>query len=341
MKRFLCSLAVMSASLLLLGQANLESAGAAESVKMAHGPSRIIRAVAAAESVKMGTSIRAFSVYVLTFAAGDEKGIWKRHGVNVEWVPFKGGAAQYRAVAAGSLKLGLGPAVSEIRAIARRVPMVIVMEYQSRQEFFVWVQSASRFKKPADLRGAKVGISRFGGAQHAYGLAAIKALGLEKETKFIAAGGISATLAALKTSKIDAMVQPLEIMVKMKVKGEVRELLSVADHLPRPWPAHMAFAHNNLVKEDPQTIKKVLAGLLDISAFIGKNPGWAVAKMEKELGYPKDAAKLIYDEYRLNKDGKINPQGLKNVTDFLVEFGLIPKDKAPELDKIYTTQFTD
>ncbi|MEE8448771.1 MAG: ABC transporter substrate-binding protein [Thermodesulfobacteriota bacterium] len=321
MKRLLYSLTVMSVSLFFLCQAS---------------PGR----VEAAESVKIGTSIRAFSVYVLTFSAGDENGIWKRHGVNVEWVPFKGGSAQYRAVAAGSLKLGLGPAVSEVRAIARRVPMVIVMNYQSLQEFFVWVQTGSRLRKPKDLRVAKIGVSRFGGAQHAYGLAAVKALGLEKQAKFIAVGGISSTLAALKTARIDAMVQPLEIMVKMKVKGEVRELLSVADHLPRPWPAHMLFAHKDLVKEDPGTIKKTVSALLDISGYIGKNPRWAVSKMEKVLGYPEGAAKLIYDNYRFSKDGRIDRRGLINVRDFLVEFGIVPKKKAPELNKIYTTEFT-
>jgi len=83
-----------------------------------------------------------------------------------------------------------------------------------------------------------------------------------------------------------------------------------------------------------------VAALLDIAGYIGKNPDWAVAKMEKELGYPKAAAKLIYDEYRLSNDGKINPQSLKNVIDFLVEYSIIPKNKAPEVDKIYTNKFT-
>ena len=162
--------------------------------------------IQAAEEIKFGTPVKLDPILYLPVLAADENGFWKQNNVTVQWLPFNGGAALYQAVVAGSVDMGLSSTGSEMRAAGRGVPVVIVAESAQNQDFIVWVRSDSRFKKPADLKGAKIGVPRLGGASQGLGLAIVKGLGLEKDVKFIGAGGIREELAALKTGKIDAIV---------------------------------------------------------------------------------------------------------------------------------------
>ena len=67
---------------------------------------------------------------------------------------------------------------TDIPAISRGVPAVITANLQQRDGFAFWVLTNSRIKTPQDLKGAKIGVSRLSGVEHAYGLLAVKHLGL-------------------------------------------------------------------------------------------------------------------------------------------------------------------
>ena len=295
---------------------------------------------AAVEKLKFGTAVKAAPNYYLPPLAAEEKGFWKANNIQAEWVPFRGAGAMFRSVAAGALKIGLTATPSAVQAAARGVPVIAVSELERGVNFTVWVGTKSRFRKPEDLKGAKIGVSRFGGSQHAYGRVVARALGLEKEITFISTGSIRSALAALRTGRIDAMVITPAVVVKMRVKGIVRSLVPVANYLPSPWSGHVVFARKKMVKENSAIVQRVIKAVLQSTKFIRENPDWAMAKMKQVSGYSDQAARLAYQSLNYSSNGEINPKALANIRRFLIDFEIIKREKVPAVADLYTDRFT-
>ncbi len=295
-----------------------------------------------AEKLQLGSSIKLYPAFYLPILAADEKGLFKKNGLEVEWVPFRGGAALIRAMAAGSINIALSTASTDIVAISRGVPILIVADlFTGSKDWFVWVRSDSRLKKPQDLKGAKIGVTRMGGAAHAYARALARSLGLEGDIRVVATGGIREQVAALKGGAVDANLLSIYIMASRKLKGEVRELVPVADILPKEWADQEVIARKDFVKSNPDTVRKVVRSLLQGVDIIRKDRSWTVEKMKSMSRYPEEAARMVYQDYLLRSftvDGRVSRKGVENVKDFLLEYGIL-KGKAPAVDDIYTNKF--
>lgn len=295
----------------------------------------------AADKLNFGTPIKGSALYDLPSTAAEEKGFWKQNGLEVQWVPFEAGAALHRAVAAGSVNIGMTGPLSIIQAVGAGVPEVIVADMQAREDMYFWVRSDSKIKSPKDLKGARVGVSRFGGVAHAYGRMVAKLLGLEKDIKFVAIGGRAQQIAALKTGIDDAEIFSLIAFAPLKVSGEVREVVVVRDYLPKEWTDVAVFARRDLAEKSPELVRRAVKAIVQAGDYVVKNPDWAKEKMRTALGHPPEVARLVYSELQYGKDGKISRAGLENIVNFLIEYGIVPKDKMPPLDKLYTTAFIE
>ncbi len=97
----------------------------------------------AIERLKFGTSIKATPAFYLPILSAQEKGFWKDRGLELEWVPLKGGGAVGRAIVAGAIRVGFVNASSPIRGRAAGIPMVIVAGI-SRQEWLFWVRGGGK-----------------------------------------------------------------------------------------------------------------------------------------------------------------------------------------------------
>ncbi|MEE8448376.1 MAG: ABC transporter substrate-binding protein [Thermodesulfobacteriota bacterium] len=294
----------------------------------------------AAEKLKYGSSVKSPTFY-LPILAAEEKGIWKQNGLNVEWVPFKSGGAHYRAFAAGATKIGASMTAADIRSAARGVPVVIVSNLQVKDEFALWVLTKSRFNKPGDLKGAKIGVSRYGGTEHSYGQVVIKQLGLIEDVKFVSTGGTRESVAVLTTGKIDGVVLSPRQLIRLKLQGRIKELLYVRHYLPQPWGSHVVVAHKDLIRAEPNTVKAVVRSILQANRFVESKQGepWALAKMMEMNRYSDKEAKIIYDGMEFSLDGKLKRKAVENVRAFLIEYGLVKANETPPVDELFTVRF--
>lgn len=296
----------------------------------------------AAEKLKVASAVRLSPVFYLPILGAEAGGSWKQNGLDAEWTPFGSGAAMYRAVAAGETKIGLSMVPAEFQAVAAGIPVVIISDLHPKDDFYIWVGTKSRFKEPKDLKGgAKVGVSRFGGTEHAYGRMIAKVLGLEKELKLISTGGIPESLGALKAQTIDGVLLSPHQMIKFKVAGEVKELVAVVDFRPREWASYVIFADRGFASKNADVTKRAVRSLLQGMEHIRKNPKWTIEKMKELNGYSEEEAKMIYQVLDFTRDGKMSKKGLENVRNFLIEYGIVSKDKAPRVEEMYTDQFTE
>lgn len=294
---------------------------------------------AGAQKLKLGSSLRLSPVYDLPYLAAVEKGFWSQNGLEVEWVPFQAGAPLYQAIAAGSIPVSLTMAANDFQARAAGVPTIIVSGLYESDDFYIWVRADSRIRAPADLKGAKIGVVRFRGSAHAYGLMVTKALGIEKEVRFVSAGGIRESLAALRAGATDAAVHPFHQLVEMKLKGEVRDLVRVDDYRPKEWASHVVTARSDFAKKEPDTVKRVVRSILQATEFIGKNRDWSAEKVKLLFGFSDEAAKQIYERFHFTRDGKIGKKALENLRAYLIQYGIVSGEKIPTVEELYTEEF--
>lgn len=299
---------------------------------------------AALEKFKYGMSFRLYPGYYLPFFAAEEKGHWKENGLEAELVPFRGGAALMAAAASGHINMGVTMAPTIVQAAAAGAPVLIAANLYPKGEFFFWARTAGRFKEPKDLKGAKIGVHQLGTTSHALGRLVLKELGLEKETKFVGAGGIPETVAALKTGAIDvASGYTIFEFVKLEAAGEVFPLVRISDYLPKEWLDHILFARKEFLKTNADTGKRVVRAILQGMNFIARNPAWAVQKIKAEQGFSDEEVRLVMERegLRFAKDGKIDRKAVENIRDFLIRYDIVSKDKAPPVEQLYTSELTD
>lgn len=295
----------------------------------------------AAEKVRFATSMKAYPLHMLPVMTAEEKGFFKKNGLEVEWTAFDAGALMQRAAASGSLDMWVQGAVSQIQGASRGIPGVIVADTKAREDFFFFVKSDSPLKGPGDLKGAKIGVTRFGGSGHAYARAAIKALGLEKDVKFVSIGGVTQQLGSLKSGVTDGEVTTSFAFMPLMARGEVRAIIAVREFLPKDWTDIVVSARKEFAATRPEAVIRAVRALREAGDFIMKNAQWAQERMKGQWNYDDNLARIVYGELQYGPDFNISRKGLENVLNFLLEYGIVEKGRAPFLDDLYTTRFLE
>lgn len=296
----------------------------------------------AADKVRFATHFRANPHYSLPALAALDKGFWKGQGLEVEYFAFDSAGAMNRAVVAREIDVGTDGLTTLIQAASAGVPEVIVADPGISSEYYFWVRADSTLKEPKDVKGAKIGVTRFGGDTHAYARAVVKALGMdEKDMKFISMGGGVPQMAGLRAGAIDIAMLSNFTMAVPKIKGEIREVVKVEDYLPKGLAAQVVFARRDFLEKNPALVKKVVMGFLQGAGFALKNPEWAVEKMMAEVKYSSEAARGVLPWLKYDPRGRLDEAKIKNVVEFLIEYGIIAREKAPSLNKLYDRGFTE
>lgn len=296
----------------------------------------------ALDKLRFGLSARANPSYVLPFLAAEEKGFWKRNELDTEFIPFDAGAALFRAMAAGALDMALGGVLSDVQAIIRGVPVILVTDLKSPQDFYIYVRADSKIRGPADLKGARIGVTRFGGLVHAYALAIAKSLGLERDIKFVTAGGAMQEIAAVKAGVEDGTIVSFFAMAPLLFKGEMRPAVAVRDYLPREWMDVTISARKDFAQKNPQVVKRGLKALFQAADFVMKDSDWTVEKLKSQYGYTEAGARMVHrDILRYGKEGKIDRKAMENVRNFLIDYGIVPKEKVPPVESLYTNEYNE
>lgn len=292
-----------------------------------------------AEKVRFGTPTLVEPHHRLLVEAAQEGGFWKETGLEVTWVALSGGGALAQAIAAGGVDVGLQTATAVIVQASRGLKQVAVADLKHPQIFAFWIMPTSRLKVPSDLKGAKIGVTRTGSLGHSYAMAVAKGLGLPKDVRYVSTGGIRETIAALRAGVVDTISQSYYVMADLEYRGEVKRLLTVQDYLPKEWVDMTVFARKDFTRDSPEAISRVVAATLKAGQFVMARPDWAVEKMQTVTGYSPGFAREIVKVMRYGKDGRFDIAGLRNVRQFLIDYGVVPKDKAPPLEEIYTEAF--
>ncbi len=297
----------------------------------------------AAEKLAWGVHFRRNPLYGMPALAARDKGFWKKQGLNVDVVEFASAGLLEQAYAAGSLNVGTTGMPDVAVSASRGGTQVMVADPKMVVDFVLWVNINSPIRKAADLKGTKIGLSRKGISPHILAIAALKRLGIEGKVKFLALGGGQPAIAALKTGAVDSIAFSNFTLLSLKAKGEARIGVNLSKFVPGAKVAgsQAITAHRDYVKKKPESVRRAIRGYMSGAAFVLKNRDWSVQKVVSHYRWSKQAAQLAAAQFSYGPGARIDVSKLKAAIQFLVDNGLLAKEKVPPLKSLYVPGLAD
>jgi NitT/TauT family transport system substrate-binding protein len=297
------------------------------------------RMAVADEPLRVGNLVPT-SFSFLPLQVGIEKGLFKKHGLDVTRIDFPRGAASgHQALAAGSVDMVAGGGV-EMGFIVKGAPELAVAVITERpNSVTLTVRNDDSIKTMADLKGRPVGISTTGGLSYWLVREVSRRQGWGPDgIKALAIGAMTAQVAALKTKQIDAGVIDLATAFQLEETNDGRILLKFGDVIDS-FINQVSFASTDLLKRQPDSVRRYLAGWFETITWIRANKAETVAIAVREFGISPTVAAKSYDGVvpSYSTDGRFPPEAIKTLARSMVETGVLPTE--PDMAKLYTEQY--
>jgi NitT/TauT family transport system substrate-binding protein len=280
--------------------------------------------VNAQETITIGIAGENFSF--LPFRIAQERGFYKKHGLNVQHVRIPGANVAISALVSGNLDYGTHYQVTMLWG-ARGLGTRAIFSTASRQMFSLVVQPGIQSVK--DLKGKLVGIPTIGSLGHKITVRVLRKLGIDpdKDVRMLAVGGDASRSQQLRGKQIDATMinPPLSIMMR---KEGFNLLLQAGDYVEVPLTG--VGTTTKKLKENPEQVKRLLRALYEGLRFVRTNRQDTIEVFSQWLKMDPAIAAETYDLAlkMLSTDGSMsdasilaameifsdNPKELENVS---------------------------
>jgi NitT/TauT family transport system substrate-binding protein len=157
-----------------------------------------------------------------------DAGIFRKYDLDPQIIFIAGGPPNIAALVSGDVDFTIFAGPASIAANLEGADVVVLMSFINTMDHSIF--SSAAVKKPADLKGKSIGVSRSGASDDYGARVALKKWGLQpdKEVAFLGVGSQPARLAALQANRVDAVLLQPPITAKAKQEG-FTELGSLAD----------------------------------------------------------------------------------------------------------------
>lgn len=293
-------------------------------------------AAAPAQTTNLRTAFNGFNGTGALFL-GQNTGIFKKHGINLEMIFIPGGSTSVQALIGGSLELLLGGGPPVVNAYLQGARLKIIGGVTNLLPYTFVVTGGIR--SPEQLKGKKIGISRFGSNTDYVVRLALEQFALSPgDVQVIQIGGSQARLAALKSNAIQATVlSPDEGGVAKKMGFSV-----LLDFIEKG----IEFPHVNLVVRDEYlethgpVLRALTRGYLEAIQFYKTHREEAVKQiMRLSKISDRSVAEASYEESLRSTpdDGKPTLKGMQTVIDAAAKEN--PKAKGLTVQQLVDLRF--
>ena len=203
-----------------------------------------------------------------------ETGAFEKYGVRGELLYIGAGSVAVQAMTGGEVEVVAGAGNAVIAATLQGAPLVSVGSVVNVPAMTLWVQP--EIKRPEQLQGKVLGISRHGSATHYLTVLAIEKLGLKDKVKLQALGGAPETDASFRAGLIAGAVR------SVKPDRKAHGLADLAE-LNIPFPMDLFAVNREYYKHSYKVVEGMLKAYSDGVATIKKRKDVAVAVIRKYL----------------------------------------------------------
>lgn len=281
----------------------------------------------------------------LAWYVGKDGGYYEKYGIDAD-IFFQGASSEIiQAMLAGDAQLaGIGgPAlVSNVIAGGDVIQVAALVK-----TFTIPIYSQPSIKTLADLKGQKVGVSRFGAVTHITALAVLQKAGIAKDVTIVQTGGVPESAAAVASGAVAAatVLPPQSLMLKDK---GFRELVGLKElrELNIPFVENGVGVRRSFAQKNPELVKRFLKASLEALKRVFDDKAYAM----KVLGqYTKITdPKLLEDSYEwaaaaFVRDPRVPVEAMKALADKMIELKMVDAAAAARtpVSAYYDNQYID
>jgi len=273
---------------------------------------------------------------------GVDLGVWKKRGLDVELVTFRGDAELQQATVAGSVEFGLSSGVGAAGVIAKGIPNKIIYAISNNPGLMVVIAGKdSGINSVKDLKGKTIGVTK----HNAFTDWIAKRLALEmkwdpeKGIIRVPLGGFREQMAALQTKQSHGFVWSADGGFEVEEKGMGKIIASIGEYVQN-FLFELIQAPDSLIQKDPDKVKRFLQGWAEATIYMRDNKEKTIELLVKYLEVSPLVAKKVYelDMKNMSTTGEVNKKALKAAADSLVDMNIVKE--VPSLDKLYSDKFT-
>lgn len=273
----------------------------------------------AADRVRIGLS--SFTPINAAVWIADDKGLFKKNGIDAEVVLMGGASAGgVSSLIAGDVQFLAGAGGAVISAGLNGADVVMVASIVNRG--VQRVMARSDIRKPEDLRGKRVGVTRLGAASHLVLLMMLRAWGMNPgDVQTMQIGSSPAMMAALEKGGIDAAVLTEPTFFFAEDQG-YRVLADLAD-MDIYYLHSMIDTTRSFIRTHHDLALRFVRSYIEGIAFFKKNRKESIEVLAKKLRTAPSQTKYLERSHALYSSGYfenapyVSVKGITTLLEFL------------------------
>jgi len=263
----------------------------------------------------------------------DSMGLWKKEGLEPEFIKFQTGLELFQAMSGGSIDvLATGAVLSNFPARGQgKVFLLNDVEFATAQ---LWVHPDMGINSFADLAGKKISTTT-GTTAHVFLNTALRANGIDPKSVDVVNQRMPDAVTAFISKSVPAVALwvPFNISIKTRVPT-AKKLVDASAYYPKAAIVGGWAARNDYYDKNKETLAKIVRVWAQANDAMIKNPDQAIETLQQN--YYKDvplsdlkeqlgAQKMFTSTEwaKMYADGTVT-KWLQQVTDFFTEFAKIP-----------------
>lgn len=285
----------------------LKAALLAGVVSAALGATTFGTAALAADTLKIGMPAKMF-LNLVEFVA-QEKGIYEKHGLEVELVHIADSSIPVRSLIAGDLDISQAGMSETLAAVDKGAGLKTIGGVHTGLHYAFYVNPKSGIDDVTDLVGKKVGISSPGSLPHVVVTALMRQAGMTddqiRQVQWVSLKGSSARINGILSNAIDATVSNYDPKAAHDENAEILFVVSrkLPEYVMTPWDVS-----DETLKDRRDVLKRFVRAELEAVRWIWENEKGALDVAKKHFPYNDEELAEFYEFYR--NGGVWNPNGL-------------------------------
>ena len=277
---------------------------------------------------------------IMTVNVGDDAGIFKKHGLDLEIVNFEGGSRIVQALIANSIDIAIG-AGTQMSFVAKGAPMIAVCESATTLPYFsIGLPWDSPIHTLDDLKGKRMGVSNPGSLTDWVAMELVRKKGWQPDDlkRISVGGGITASTAGFRAGQIDAYIGGTAGFLTEAEQHVGRVLAPVSEFVDNIG-AGTLFSSNHLIDTNPQALRTFLVAWIETTNFVLSHKAETVKSWKKVTNFSET---VLGEEYEIvkgmyNASCRFDAESLATLKRSFVQLQLL--DSEPDMSKLYTEAY--
>lgn len=293
--------------------------------------------------IKMGSSLSPPSLDSISPYVAIDKGFFKKYGLDVQVVEFRGDATHVKALLSGDIDVSINMGATEGIVSASKgakIKLWVVANPITPYHFVARKEAGTTLQA---LVGKSVAVSGIGAISYHIPRIVLERSGIDPEKfKYVAVGSPADRFKALVAAKVDATVVTNTEAAKLANYPEIIDLVNVPKIVPE-IPYEFGMAKEDYIQKNADTLYKLAKAIIEANRWIAANKAETIEVAKKIL--PEESTDVLGKAYGMadprlwGVNGDFSEASYKYTVDFLIKVGYM-QTPVP-YDKFFDRRFVD